>query len=459
MIYLNKYRPHFKRTLDIAGPCIFENIMVSIVSFVDTIMVGSLGAVATAAVAINASPIWFLNNLPVMLAVGGMAMSARFVGAKDLTSANKLATQTMSIGFAFSAAVMLLMVFVSKYVPLWLGAQEDVLPYATKYIRIYSFAIMFHFSGLVASGLLRGAGNTKTPMFISLAANLLNVCGNFFLIFPVRTITLMGLSFTIWGAGLGVIGAAVSTAFSQSVAGIILVLCLFGKRQPVHIEPKNLFKIDRQLIGKVFKIGLPAAFERLFITSGQLFFQRTISSLGTIQIAAHYLGTTAESIAYMPAYGFSTASTTLIGQSLGAKEEENAVIYSRINLFFGFCVGILCGIAFFFFPHILISWFTPDLNVIKEGAGALKIMGVVQPLFCVSITIIGILRGAGDTKLPLVAAVAGMWGVRLGAAWFFVYVTGLGLKGAWYGMALDITVRTIILTIRYMRKKWLNIKI
>ncbi len=453
------YSKYIKRTVAIAAPVIFENIMISVVSFVDTFMVGSLGASATAAVAINTPITWLMNSFSVMLAVGGIALVARYIGANDFKEANAVATQTMGAAFIFSTVLMVLMFFISGYVPKWLGAEPDVLPSASSYLRIYSFSIAVHFSGLIASNILRGTGNTKTPMYASLMANVINVLGNFLLIFPVREVAVFGFKLKIWGAGMGVSGAALATTLSFLVSGGFVIFILFRKNQILRLSPKGLFKFERRVLKNVLKIGVPAGIERISITTGQVFLQKIIASLGTVSVAAHYLAVTAESISYMPAYGFATSATTLVGHSLGAKEKDEAIVYSRINTYFGIAVGVLCGSLFVLFPHVLISFFTKDAAVIEQGSSALRIMGFVEPLFCLTIVVIGVLRGAGDTKLPLLAAVTGMWVVRLTSAWFFVYAMGLGLNGAWFGMAIDISVRSVILSIRYFKKKWVNIEI
>lgn len=454
---LADYLSHIKRSINIAGPCIFENIMLSLVTYTDAIMVGKLGAKETAAVAINSSPILVLNSLPMIFSIGGSVLVARNIGACNNKEASNVATQTIGSAVIFSAIVMVLMILISGYIPKLMGADIEIQRNAILYIRIYSICILAHFCGLVSAGLLRGVGNTKTPMLIAVFTNILNILGNYLLIYPTREISF--LPFKIWGAGLGVTGAAISAVFAQSTAGLILLLYIFNNRETLNVNYRKIFNIKKVTINKVLLIGVPTSLERLALTSGQVFFQKMISGLGTLSVASHYIALTAESISYMPANGFSTASTTLISQSLGAKNKRDALIYSRINYIGACSIAVLGGIIFYVFSEQLVSIFSPDPEVIALSSKCLKIMAVLQPLLSFCIVSTGIFRGAGDTKFPLITGLIGIWGVRLAVAYYSAYVLNLGLVGAWIGMATDFFIRTIIYAIRYIRKKWLYINL
>ncbi len=454
-----KRKAYMSRSLKVALPCMFENLLASVVTIADTIMVGSLGAVATAAVAINASPSWFLNALPMIFSVGGTVLVAREVGAEDYPLAGRAASTAVGAAFSVSVILMLVMMFLSPFVPIWMGAAPEVIPDAINYLRIYSLAIVPQFCGLTAAGLIRGAGNTKTPMLVGLSTNLVNVVVNFLLIFPARELTIFGFTFNMWGAGMGVSGAAIATALSQTISGVFMVMLLFNNSQVIKISIKDMVPFDFKIMKRMVRVGLPAAAERLAISIGQIFFQRMIADLGTIQVAAHYLATTAESITYMPAFGFGIAATTLVGQSLGAKNKEDARIYANINGFLGILLGVFCGLLLFIFPTQLLSLFSNEPAVIAEGSGVIRLIALVQPAFGFVIVLTGILRGAGDTKVPLFAAVFGMWGIRLLFTWILTYAFGFGLMGAWTAMGVDLFVRMCIVYSRFRKRTWLNIEV
>ena len=453
---VKQYSSHIKRTFSIAGPCIFENLMISMVIYADAMMVGSLGKTATASIAINNSPMWVLNALPIALSVGGTVLVARNIGAENRSAASNIATQTMGASFIFGTIVSVIMILISGFIPRLMGAEQDILPDAVAYLRIVSFSLAAHFSGLVAAGLLRGSGDTKTPMIISLFTNVISIVGNYFLIYPTRYVDY--LPFQVWGADLGVTGAAISTAFAQTLSGIILSLYIFRSSRNLNLNYKDTFKIQNDTMKKVLAIGIPSSLERLSGSLGQVFFHKIVSGLGTAAVAAHYIATTAESISYMPANGFSVASTTLIGHSLGAKNKNDAIIYSKISIIGACAVGALAGLSFYIFSPQMVAIFTPDQEVRDLAANSLRVMSIGQVFSSFAIVSVGIFRGAGDTKFPLIASTVGIWGARLISAYYFAYTLGWGLVGAWLGMAIDFVARTIVFSIRYFRMKWVDVK-
>ncbi len=447
---------YLKRTAYIATPCIIENIVVSLASIVDTVMVGKLGATATAAVALNMPMSWVIAAMSLGFSVGGTALVARYIGAADPESANTVASNALSLSIVFSLLVTVFFLGICNYIPILMGAEPDVLPYAQDYLRTYMYSIPFLFCALLCSGLLRGAGNTKLPMYLSLSFSALKITGNFLFIYPTSTFLLFGHKISVFGFGLGVHGAALSTTISYVFFGTAATFILIRGRQDIKIVPSSLLKPDFAVIRKILSIGLPAACERMIISVGQMIYLRIVSSLGTVQVAAHYLAIMAESISYMPANGFSAAATTLVGQSLGAKNEKDARGYANTNLYLTLILSCICGLIFFFFPHELLGLFSSDPAVIEAGAGAMRTIAIFEPVFNGCIVIIGILRGAGDTKVPLYAAFFGMWGIRLTFAWLLVYPCGLGLMGAWIAMGIDNTFRIIILLSRYRGNKWMH---
>ncbi len=461
--FFEPFKPHYvKRVANLAVPAVMENVLATLVTFADTIMVGSLGAIATAAVAINSSPTWLLGALTAIFGVGGMVFVARFIGAQDKEQADAAANTTIASAFLVSVVLFALVSLICPFIPAWMGAAPEVMPDALKYIRILSFSIIPQYIGMCSAGVLRGAGNTKTPMYVAIATNIIDVCGNFLLIFPTREIALPFLSdvrFNMWGAGMGVSGAAISTALSQSIYGIILLALLFGKRQAVRLNLRTMLKTDFKLLKRILRVGLPAAGERFAISLGQVFFARMIASMGTIEIAAHYLSIQTESLGFMPSFGLGIAATALVGQSLGAKNKEDALNYSRINLYLGILFGVVVGLVLFIFPSQLLGLFTPDADVIRVGAPVVRLIGVFQPISISAMVFSGTLRGAGDTKITLYSAIFGMWGIRLLSTFVFTYIFGFGLMGAWVGMCLDLTIRMSIVAFRYSRRKWLELNI
>ena len=441
-----------KRVLTLAVPSIIENMLLSIVEYADTAMVGSLGPMATAAVAVNTPVTWLFNSTIMAISVGGTVAVAQSVGAGKNEKAKRLTDQAFMAVVLFSAVVLVGLLVMSRWIPVWMGAEPEIIDTAVTYLRIIAVGLPFAFISIVFNGILRGSGDTKTPLKLNMLANILNVIGNFLLIFPERDILIGDISIHMWGAGWGVAGAAISTTISRAVAAVLVILMM--TRQPVIKLTISKIIPDRELLGQIFRIGIPSALERLSISSGQIVFFRVVSSLGTASLAAHQLANTAESLAYMPAFGFQIAATTLVGQLVGARDFDGArkscSVTFRLALIvtLGFTAVLLLGADF------LIGMFTPSEEVVHLGASALRIMAVAETFSTMAMVYTGALRGAGDTKQPFFVCIVSMWGIRIPLSFILVHVFHLGLSGAWVAMAMDQMFRGLLMMRRFKKNGW-----
>ncbi len=444
----------------LAWPAIMEMFLATLVQFVDTAMVGSLGQVAIAAIGISTTPLWVCMSLFAALGVGSTALVARFVGGKDQQAANKVAQQSMLVSITLSLLLMALILVNSEFIPRVMGAEAEVIPEAARYLRIVSLAFLFSFSAFILSGVLRGAGDTKTPMKVNAYANVINVVANFLLIFPSRVFALSlpfsdgaALLIPIPGAGLGVAGAAIATAFSRVFAGAVIFYILFSGRQGVKLT-LYYWKYNFNIIRRILRIGLPAMGERLIISVGHMLFSMIVLRLGTVQYAAHHLAIIAESISYMPGFGFSMAATTLVGQGLGAGYPRLAESYGYAAWRLSTVVMGGMAVVLYLFPEYLIQIFNREPEIVAYGAMCLRLVAFAQIPFAATMVLTGGLRGAGDTVWPLVIAATGMMLIRVGLAWILVTQLGLGLMGAWSAMVLDFWVRGILTFLRFRSGHW-----
>lgn len=456
-----KTKAYLRDTFRVAVPSIIEHVANVVVGFADTMMVATLGTVATAAVGINSTITWFILSFSTLFAIGTTVQVAQSIGANNNLRAKRSAVNGLAGGLIAATIIFITIFSLSNYIPKWLGAEMIILDNAISYLKIWTLAIIPMFVGRIASSILRGIGNTKVPMLVAFFINILNIIGNFFLIYKTRIITipLANISIKVWGAGLGVTGAAISTSISNGLGGIILVYLLFNGSQTIKLDLKGLFNFEKVLQKHIFRTGAPATGQDLVTNMGQVLYQKMVASLGTVQIAAHHLAVTSESMSYMPASGFSVAATTLVAQALGAEKREDAEGLARVCFVLSLIAGVFTGIMLYVFPRQLMSLFSKDLAVIEEGVGVLRIIAFVQPVFSATIVLTGVLRGAGYTKIPLYAAIGGMWFVRLISAFIFINVLNWGLKGAWLGMLLDLATRFMIVFYIYNKKEWLNAKV
>ena len=263
-----------KTILLLAWPAILEQLLQTMVSYVDTAMVGSMGADATAAVAMTTSLSWLVNGLMNAAALGFSVQISRNIGSGGIKQAERIVRQAMLALFAGGLFFTVLMELLAGPMPLILGAEPWIAPHSTNYLRIVSSVQLFNTSMVFCGGILRGAGDTKTPMQVNLLANLTNIIGNFFLIFPSRDMRIFGRTFQVWGAGWGVEGAAAATAFSGVLSGILLFMAIFSPRFTLELQIKptlsQIFKPDKTILKTALAVGSPAALERIVMSSGQL---------------------------------------------------------------------------------------------------------------------------------------------------------------------------------------------
>lgn len=436
----------------LAWPAILEQILATLASYVDTAMVGSLGAGATAAVGINAPVVWLLNGTMQGVGVGYSVLVAHAIGARDEGRVRHLIVQSVLAILACGLTLFTLFLALSGLVPRWLGAQPEVLPHAVAYLRVYALSLPFGASLAILGAIVRCMGNARLPLLLNTAANLVNLVLNFFLIYPTRTM----FGIRVWGAGLGVGGAAAATAVSIALAGGVLLLTLFLRRDGFRLSLREDWRPDPDLIRRAARLGLPYIAERFAINFGQLATTRIIGAVGTVAMAANHIAVTAEGLCYLPAYGISYAATTLVGQSVGAGDPEGARRYGSLSGKCGFLLCAATGALLFLFAPRLASLFNDDPAVVAEAARVLRIVAPAEPFFAAFIVMAGALRGAGDTRFPMLLCLGCMWGVRVVLAPVLVFGFGVGLAGVWTAMAADLVFRGLGCVLRWKNGRWVK---
>ena len=455
--FFRAHRETDSQVLRLAGPSILENLAVIMISFVDAAMIGVMGPAATAAVGVNASPSWLLGGIVQDLGVGGTALVARLVGAKDRREAGRVSGLVLRMAVLLSAFLTALMLLGAPAVPVIMNADPAIRDDAIAYMRLLALGFIPHYTGIAAGSLIRGAGDTRTPMIAGLLSNGLNVALNFLLIYAPRTITVFGFSFFMWGAGLGVRGAAAASAVATGASGVFLLLSLTGKKAALRVQWRA--KWDRAIVKRVLLIAYPAALERAAINLGQMMFARMVASVGVAAFAAHNQSIQVESLGYMPAFGFSVAATALVGQNLGASKPARAKDSGMRAILLCLLLLTAVGVIMYAFAPFLISLLTPDEEVRRIGTMLIRICAFEQPFNAVSIVASGALRGAGDTKVPFFYALISMWGVRILFAWVFGTLLGFGVAGFWWAMVSDLGVRSLLLIRRFIKGDWIAAKV
>ncbi len=448
-----------KKVLALAWPAIVEMFLHTFKHIMDSAMVGRLGEAEIASVGLSMSPMMLFMGFFAAIGIGSTAVVARFVGAKERDQANKAGQQSLLLSIGSALIITVLVFVLARNIITFMGAEPHVIPLGTTYMRTISLALVFMSTSFIMSGVLRGAGDTKSPMRVNATTNVCNVILNYFLIFETRTVMLGSVELMVPGAGLGVFGAALGTGISRMIGSIIILIILFKGKSVIKLYASKMLEVDLELMKRIVRIGIPAAVERLVMSSGQVMFNRIVASLGTTAYAAHHLAIMAESVSFMPGFGFSMAATTLVGQGLGAKDPELSEKCAYETWRLGLGVMSFMGVIFFVFPYQFMSLLTHEPEVITLGAMCLRIVALAQPPFATAIVLSGAIRGAGDTKFPMYASIVGVWVIRLSLALLLGVYLEMGLFGVWLAMATDLYARGILFFFRFRSGYWKDIKV
>ena len=453
--------PSMKMTIatimTLALPAIIEQMMITMVQYVDTAMVGSLGSNATAAVGLTASTTWLIGGILNAAAIGFSVQVAQLIGAQQIERAKSVIGQAVQFIFVFGTMIGIIAFAVSYPLPMLLGAEKAIRGEASLYFRIIACSVPFNFCSLMLSSIIRCSGDSRTPMILNLSINLINIVLNFLLIYPTRKITFFGYEFNMIGAGMGVSGAALGSFLSLFIVSVMFMFVLYCKKSDVRMPFGRFYRFEKGVLLSAWKLGLPVALERSLTCIAQIIITSIITSVGTVAVAANHLAVTAESLSYMPAYGLSSAGTAMVGQAMGARRLDLAKRFSRITTYIGVIIMTLGGVLLYILAPDLIRIFSNEAEVIALGTSVLRIVAFAEPCFAMAIVITGILRGAGDTKAPFLISFATMWGIRITVS--LLLSKPFGLVGIWLAMAIELCARGILFMIRLYRNKWLEIKL
>ncbi|MBE3519399.1 MAG: MATE family efflux transporter [Firmicutes bacterium] len=437
-----------RKVWNLSAPTLVEMFLVSLTGMADMIQVGGIGPAAITAVGLTNQPMLLLQSVFQALNVGTTALVARLTGVGDDRKASYVLKQTIAVTFLLGIAISAFAGLCSRQILVFMGAGPDVLAVGVPYFQVVGYGFIFNALAMAIAAGLRGAGDTLTPMTVNLVANVINVIFNWILIWGK-------FGFPRWG----VFGAGVATTFSRFVACVWFFYLAIKGDKALKLSLHDGYRLDAEVLGRIYNIGLPAALEQLVLRSGQVMFAKVVSSLGTIVFAAHQVGMNILSLTFMPGQAFATAATTLVGQSLGREDPEEAERCAYTSRNMGLAVGCIMAFIFLFFGKYLAMLYTNDMSVAELTATILKIYAVAQPFQSTQFILAGGLRGAGDTRYPLYSTAAGMWIGRVLLGWFFVNVAHLGLPGAWLGMAADQIGRGFLISMRFRTGRWKEVAV
>ena len=438
--------------LALAWPTMLEQLMQTAVQYIDTAMVGSLGTNAMAAVGATTTVGWLIGGMVSAWGVGFLAFIAKACGAGDRDAAAKAVAQAVIVTVAAGVAFTALTLGLSGMVPRWMQVAEGVRPLATQYFFILYTPMLFRSATIIFGTVLRAAGDTKTPMKVGVWVNIINVTLNFLLIYPTRPLTVLGVTFTMPGAGLGVVGAALASAIAVAVGGVYITIVLW--KHPMVSPRGQRFRPDWRILKPTLKVAIPNMFQRFGTSLGYVAFASMINALGEVATSAHTVANTVESLFYIPGYGMQTAAATLAGNAYGAKDPGRMKKLARMFIPIEVGLMIFSGAMLFLFAPPLVQLFSADAAVIALGVTVLRMVAVSEPFYGFSIIVEGMMQGVGRTKLPFVFNVAGMWMVRILGTWICTTFLGMGLVSAWACMIAHNLLLFGLFLWCYVRGAW-----
>lgn len=427
----NKYNKSALISLvSLSLPTILEEILSTLLQYVDTAMVGHLGEKATAAVSTTTTIGWMIHSIPGAIAVAMLALASQANGAGDEKKLKKLTGQSITYAIIIGLILEIIALVLSPYIPIWMGVEPDIVKPASLYFSITSITLIFRTSSRVFAAMIRSIKDTKSPMYISVAQNILNVLLNILFIYKLN---------------LGVTGAAIASSISFGLGGLAMLLVMLGKSKLRPTLPD--LKPDKSIMSEAFTIGLPTLGATVFSCSGYIAFASMVSGMGTTIFAAHSIAITAEEIVYIPGYGLRAATSTLIGNALGEGNIEKLKATERVAIFLTMIIMLVNGLALFLFAYPFMQIFTNSKEVALIGSEMLKLVSFSEPFFGLMIVMEGISFGLGQTRHIFACESLSMWGVRILCTFICVKILGLGLTAVWLCMIADNICKSVLLYI------------
>src|SRR5262245_1991113 len=436
-----------RRTWTLAWPVIFSFSIESLVGLVDILMVGRLGATAVAGVGVGVQIMGAVDATLFAVGTGALAIIARHMGAGERRAAEETLRQSIVAAAVVSLVAAVPVLAMAPAIIRAFHVNEAVVAAGTPFLRIVMLGVPAAAVLFVVVAGLRGAGDTRTPLAIGAVVGVLNVGLAYVLIFGR-----LGLP------ALGVAGAATATALAF-VAGAALGVVLLGRGRLVlrlHVRP---YRLRADVVRRVLAIGVPAAVEHLLMQIGFFVYIVFAAHYGTAPVAAYFIGARILSLSFLPGFGFGAAAATMVGQSLGARCPDDAERSARAAVRLSFAMMTAAGIVIFAAARPIARLFVDDEAVVADAFSFIRVLAAAQPLMAVDFTLGGALRGAGDTRYPLVTVLLGFYVCRLGVAYLVTFSLGLGVVWLWLAVLGDYAARATLKGRRFRSGAWKLVRV
>ena len=440
-----------KLILYLTWPSLAENVFTSVMSMVDMMMVGSLGAYAISSVGLVTQPKFIMMAAFMAMNVGTTALVAQFKGARNPERANASLNQALILCVFMVAIVCGATALTSEALIRFIAGTElsdRIMSEGLRYYRIQIYGFPLTALTFTMNAALRGAGNVKATFYNNSVANVVNVVLNYCLIFGRFGLPRMEVA-----------GASLATVIGQGVAFVMALFVLAGGKQYIRLKVLQKWSVDFALMKRVVNIGVPAFIEQIIMRVGALWFTTIVTALGDIAYATHMVAMNIQMLAFTTGMAFGTAATTLVGQSIGRKRIDLAKVYVRMTQMQGLIVSIVIAVFMFTCGRFISRLYSDDLSIISLAADMLKIIAIVNPIMNARFIYTSALRGAGDSKSAAIVTFIGVLIVRPVVAMLLVNILGMGLTGVWIALSSDFVISFFVIMLRYRRGKWMELKI
>lgn len=426
--------PQLRLVWQLSLPAILTQITTIAMQYIDSAMVGALGADASAAIGLVASSTWLFGGVTTAVSAGFSVQVAHRIGAGEDTEARTVVRHGLAAALTLAALLALLGLGICRQLPCWLGGGAEICADASAYFLTFSLMLPFSQLNSLTAGFLQCAGDMVTPSVLNAVMCGLDVVCNALLI-----------------PHFGVLGAGMGTALACALVSLAMAWCCCVRNAQLRLRRGEAHAFRPEILKKAFRIGAPVAVQEIAMNGAMVASTMILAPLGAAAIAANSFAVTAESLCYMPGYGVGSAATTLVGRSVGAGDAAQARRYGNICTALGGALMGCTGLLMMIFCPFVFRLLTPVAEVRTLAAQVLRIGLLAEPLFGVSIAAAGALRGAGDTLVPSLLNLGSIWIVRLGLS--LLLVGKLGLRGMWIAMAIELCVRGTLMLWRQLTSK------
>jgi putative MATE family efflux protein len=436
--------------LRLAWPVMVSNLLATLTTTIDIIMVGSLAGVATAAVSavgLGGQILFLFFGIMISVSAGAVALVARAIGARNQAEADEVLKQSLALGALLAVPLTVVGVAFARPLLLLFDPEPEVVELGTPYIQVVSLSVVFQFLVFLSSFALRGAGDTVTPLWIGVIVNVVNAFANYNLIFGNALIP-----------PLGVVGAGAGTSIAFGVGAVTSLAIFVRGRGRLRLTLRGPW-IRRSLIARIFRIGWPSALEQMLFHTALLIWVAMVVAFGNNALAAHQIGLRIQMFAFMPGFGFAIAATALVGQNLGALRPEVAERKGWEATKWAVAVMGATAAGIFVLAPWIARAFIADEDVIALTVTFIRIHALSIPAVGAFFAIDGALKGAGDTRYPLLASFTGLYAVRLPLSLLLGFWLGLGLLGVWASLVVEYWCRAGLISIRFRRGGWKALKV